>query len=60
MNIHLTQEEVQQLVSLLDAAVRGAGLNAAKSAAVIFDKLQAAADAANMKFEADVAEDEAE
>ena len=60
MNIHLTEEEVQQLVSLLDAAVRGAGLNAAKSATAIFDKLQAAADAANMKFEAGAAEDEAE
>lgn len=44
MTIHLklTEDEAQALVSLLDAAVRHAGLNAAAPAAGIFTKLQAA------------------
>lgn len=45
ITLELTQDEAQQLVSLLDAAVRGAGMTAAKSAVLIFDKLQAAANA---------------
>lgn len=45
MTLELTQEEAQQLVSLLDAAVRGSGMQAAGAAVLIFDKLQAAANA---------------
>ena len=36
----LTDEEAQALVSLLDAAVRHSGLNAAETAAVLFRKIQ--------------------
>ena len=43
ITLKLTEEEAQQLVSLLDAAVRGAGMQAAGTAVLIFDKLQAAA-----------------
>lgn len=42
INLKLTEVEAQNLVSLLDAAVRHAGLNAAGIAAAIFEKLQTA------------------
>jgi hypothetical protein len=45
MQIELTDDEAQGLVSLLDAAVKAAGLSAAAPALGIFQKLQAAANA---------------
>lgn len=42
MNIEATEQELQALAGLLDAAVRGAGLRAAKDASVWIDKIEAA------------------
>lgn len=46
IKIELTQEELSALVGLLDAGVKTVGLRAAKEAAVLVDKLEAAAQAA--------------
>lgn len=45
MTLTLTDEEAQNLVTLLDAAVRGSGMQAALTAVPLFHKLQAAANA---------------
>lgn len=40
MNIEATEQELQALAGLLDAAVRGSGLRAAKDASVWIDKIE--------------------
>ena len=45
MKLELTLDEGQQLVTLLDAAVKAGGLQAAIIAMPLFDKLKAAANA---------------
>jgi hypothetical protein len=45
MNLPLTDTEAQNLVTLLDAATKAGGLQAAMLALPLFNKLQAAANA---------------
>lgn len=45
MKLHLTQQEAQQIVDLMDAAVRAQGLQAAMVAIPLIQKLQTAAQA---------------
>lgn len=44
MKIELTEQEAQELVTLLDTATKGGGLQAALLAVPLFQKLHAAAD----------------
>lgn len=45
IKLELTQEELNTLVSLLDAGVKAAGLQAVKAAAVLVGKIEDAANA---------------
>jgi hypothetical protein len=47
LNISLSNEELQILTKLLDAGVRGLGLDGVKPAAIIIDKLEKAVAQAN-------------
>jgi hypothetical protein len=47
LNIQLSNEELQILTKLLDAGVRGLGLDGVKPAAIIIDKLEKAVAQAN-------------
>jgi hypothetical protein len=47
LNISLSNEELQILTKLLDAGVRGLGLDGVKPAAIIIDKLERAVAQAN-------------
>lgn len=47
LNLPLNNEELQMLTKLLDAGVRGLGLDGVKSAAIIIDKLEKAVAQAN-------------
>jgi hypothetical protein len=46
ITLTLTNEEANSLGALLDAAVKATGLQGAKAAVVLFEKLEAAAKAA--------------
>lgn len=46
IKVELTEQELQALVGLLDAGVKTVGLRAAKEAAILVDKLESAAQAA--------------
>ena len=46
LTLNLTNEEANALGALLDAAVKATGLQGAKAAVIIFDKLEQAAKAA--------------
>jgi len=47
LNISLSNEELQILTKLLDAGVRGLGLDGVRPAAIIIDKLEKAVAHAN-------------
>jgi hypothetical protein len=47
LNLSLSNEELQMLTKLLDAGVRGLGLDGVKPAAIIIDKLEKAVAQAN-------------
>ena len=47
LNISLSNEELQALTKLIDAGVRGLGLDGVKPAAIIIDKLEKAVAQAN-------------
>jgi hypothetical protein len=47
LNLSLNNEELQALTKLIDAGVRGLGLDGVKPAAIIIDKLEKAVAAAN-------------
>jgi hypothetical protein len=47
MKIELTNEEANALANLLDIAVKAGGIRSATAALVIFQKLEAAANAEN-------------
>jgi len=51
INLTLSQDEVQALGALLDAAVKATGIQGAKAAVPIYVKLEAAVAAANAKPE---------
>lgn len=53
ITLNLTKEEANALGALLDAAVKATGIQGAKAAVIIFDKLQQAAQDAS-KEPADV------
>ena len=51
INLTLTQDELQALGALLDAAVKATGIQGAKAAVPLFAKLEAAVAEANAKPE---------
>ena len=51
ITIELTQDELNSLGALLDAAVKATGIQGAKAAVPLFAKLEAAVAAANAKPE---------
>jgi hypothetical protein len=53
ITITLTQDEIQALGALLDAAVKATGIQGAKAAVPLYAKLEAAVAAANKPKEAE-------